>query len=171
MDYTDPNEERRRRLVEALKRSGGASRLLGGGARALPLFGGAGRGSHSSMDFPAGALPQLSFNPFLAQQARFGNFSPPGLGGAPAGGIAPPTSALRVSDNSGLPAPGGPPAGVPGGGAGGFDPGVLPQSAPDGQRILYGDYGAAQPQQSIYDILLKLGAAQGRPGGGPIKAY
>jgi len=64
-------DERRRQLIEALRRAGGigGGRVMGS-LGAKPLFGGFGRSTHSSMDFPQAALPALSFNPFLAQLQR-----------------------------------------------------------------------------------------------------
>jgi hypothetical protein len=67
----DPFSDRRQRLIAALRQAGGlgggrAGGLLRGGR---PMIGGLGRGTHSSFDLPFAALPQVSFDPFAAQQA------------------------------------------------------------------------------------------------------
>jgi hypothetical protein len=97
----DSLEERRKSLFQAM-RGGNPGRA--GGRKALPLFGGMGRRSGSLTELPMAPLPQLTFNPFMAQMSQgLKNLAPPSIVNLP----QPP-----INDNTGTP-PGPGPAPAP----------------------------------------------------------
>lgn len=140
----DDLQERKRQLVQKLLQSGARNQTGLSGLHALPLFGGRGRGSS---DLPTGALPQISFNPFLAMAAGRPNEQFQAPNGVTQAALAHAQAGMRAS--VGAPSPQETPGGDPSAqaassflGAGintpGIDgPGAVPTAAPVNENQQY----------------------------------